>query len=492
MGLNTDLTKFTLSPKELVTADNLEVMNRGGVKKRWGVTPLNSSSYSATVHQIIEWRREDGTLDILALIGSDLYKVSQSDGSLTQLQAVNADRIPYYFLNGNLYFIDPGTEYYVYNGSSVSAVTPNGDSSNDLSPIKKCTMAYYHTKSHRIFFAGNPDAKSAIYYSEPDDPTYVKGTSVLYPTRAEGNVLGIQVLMDAFVVGYNHGMWIWRGVTPGTDAVWEKLPTNHGPINPEAFALTTAALGMVSNEGIFAVLPSIIGVNMENQAGDQYIKNIAKDRVSNLMKDCTNPDKIRTVYHNKSSRFLIAYCDDGTGQNNKVLSFDFDTQGFSLYKGLSINDFCQTTDGKLYAAMDNYIVEFDEDSVEDLDSSGTTTVIDFKMKTPPYSLGNPFLRKKVHKIIVAYKNFGLIIDIKMSLYVDGEKVDEFTLSGDDSGTEIITHRQKTYYAGQKFSLEFENNQYTPVEIYGFGLLYTPADTGGSKVNFVEGGGVSVS
>jgi len=480
MGLNVDIPDIMKTNEELTVAENLEVMNRGGIRKRGGLENVNTTAYTGRVTQLFEWPRDDGNIHLMAIINKELCDLA-GDGSYTSIQTLNSERVAYFFLQDKLYFIDPGTEYYVYDGSTVQAVTPNPDSENNLAPIKNCQFAHYHSESNRIFFAGNHKDLNGLYYSEYLDPTFVKGTSVVYPTRAEGPILGLSVLMDAIIVGYRHGSWIWRGIDPAADAIWEKLPTAHGPINGDAFALTTASLSMVSDDGIFALLPSIIGISMENEADQNYIANITKDRVSSIIKNCTNKPAIRTVFHSESGRFMMAYSDAADGINNKILTFDFDTAAFSIYTGIQVNDFCQLQNGDLYAASDNFIFKFTDDSTEDIRPDGTAAIIPFKMRTAKYNFGNPFLKKNVHKIFIIFKNYGEIHELKVSLYVDDTKQDEFILNGDNSDNETITKRIKTLYSGNNFQLEIENTQYSPAEIYGIGFYYSEANTGGGQV-----------
>ena len=80
-----------------------------------------------------------------------------------------------------------------------------------------------------------------------------------------------------------------------------------------------------------------------------------------------------------------------------------------------------------------------------------------------------------------FKNFGEVHELKVSLYVDDTKKEEYTINGDNSDNEIITRRLKTYYSGNNFQIEIENDQYSEVEIYGIGFYYSEADTGGRRV-----------
>jgi hypothetical protein len=178
---------------------------------------------------------------------------------------------------------------------------------------------------------------------------------------------------------------------------------------------------------------------------------------------------------------MMAYSDAADGINNKILTFDFDTAAFSIYTGIQVNDFCQLQNGDLYAASDNFIFKFTDDSTEDIRPDGTAAIIPFKMRTAKYNFGNPFLRKNIHKIFIIFKNYGEIHVLKVSLYVDDTKQDEFILNGNNTDNETITKRIKTLYSGNSFQLEIENDQYSPVEIYGLGFYYSEADTGGGQV-----------
>ena len=479
-GLNIDVEPSVASNEELVQADNVEIMERGGFKKRFGVEALNSTSYSAQVNQVMEFPRDDGSVELLAIVGTDLCKIA-SDGTKTVLQSLNNTRIPYFFLQDKFYFIDQGYEYYVYDGSTVNAVTPNPDADNDLSPIRRCKFAHYHSKSTRIFFSGDSQDKSAVYWTEYNDPTFVKGTSVVYPTRADGQVKGISVLMDALIISYPYSNWIWRGIDPEKDAIWERLPTSHGTMNGDTLTVTTNSLSMVSRGGIFTLSPSIIGVAMESKLGEQYIYNKAKNRVMSAINEITDEDKVRAIYNSDTGRYMVAYCDDGTGINNKVLSFDWDTGAFSIYSGLSINDFCQRENGDILMATENYILKLDESSTEDIQPDGTTTTIDMDVKTSKYQFEEPFKNKKLTRIFVIFKNYGSTHNLDVKLYVDDEIKHTYTITGKDNGENTMTHREKTTHVGKEFQLEIINNQYSPAEIYGIGFEYKPVRTGGSTV-----------
>jgi hypothetical protein len=75
--------------------------------------------------------------------------------------------------------------------NNVREVIPNVGADNDLSPIKRCKYLAFHPKSFRIFAAGDSLYPTALYYSEYDDPSYFKETSIVFPTTANGPVTGL-------------------------------------------------------------------------------------------------------------------------------------------------------------------------------------------------------------------------------------------------------------------------------------------------------------
>lgn len=484
LGWQADLSSVMATKEELVLADNVEVLDRGGMRQRFSTEALNSASLGGQLEQIIEWPRDDGSFELLVVLNDgvniNLCKFNP-DWTTTVIQALNSTRIPYFFLFDKFYFIDPGTEYYVYDGTTCSPVTPNPETDNDLTPIKRCKFAFWHSKSMRIFFAGDSQEQSAVYYSEYNQPDYVKGDSVMYPTRADGPVKGLSVLMDAIIVGYRFSNWIWRGVDPTVDVIWERLPTSHGPMNGDCFTVTTNSLSMVSEGGIFALSPSIIGVPMEAEVGKDFIVNLTKNRVNSAIRSITDKDSVRTVFDNDTGLHLTAYCDDGSGRNNKLLAFDWDTRAFTRYTGLQVNDFCKRANGDLLLATENYLLKVVEGGTEDIDKDGVARVINFQAKTSKYNFGLPFDKKMISRIYVIFKNYGPLHELKIKLYVDDVLKDEYTITGDDSGSEVVTHMRKTTHKGNYFQLEIINDQYSEVEVYGIGFDWEKVSKAGDRL-----------
>mgnify|MGYP000894042300 FL=1 len=126
-GLNADAAPDNLLDNELMRADNVDLSERGGVKKRNGEERLNATSYKFPVEQLIEWPRDDGSEILLAIVGTELgYNnlclVNEIDYSLTVLCSVGtADKVSTFYLRDKLY-INDSTKYWVYDGETIEEI----------------------------------------------------------------------------------------------------------------------------------------------------------------------------------------------------------------------------------------------------------------------------------------------------------------------------------------------------------------------------------
>ena len=236
-----------------------------------------------------------------------LVKVN-ADGSKTNIQQLTSTKIGYFFFQDKMYFTD-GAEYYVYNGTTVSAVTPDPDEQNDLTPIKKCKFMIRHPKSFRFFAAGNPDDKSALYFSEPNQPGFFRKTSVMFPVSGEGPITGLTVFGDAVMVFFKHSIWIWRGLDPDVDAIWEKIPTGVGTDSNDSIALTTNSLTFLGEGGIYAISPAILSYTITLQPGQDLVTTLAANRVEAITRNIGKPDVASAVFDASNQRYMLAYAE---------------------------------------------------------------------------------------------------------------------------------------------------------------------------------------
>src|SRR5690606_21198779 len=246
-GLNTDTAPDNLMDNELVQADNIDLLERGGIAKRKGYIRLNDESYGGQVEQIFEWPRDNGEAWLMAVVDvagtPRLFRVREDQGyRLEEVARLASPRVGYFFLQDKLYFV-AGASYRVWDGETEKADRNHEPESLEdeeqpedgeqpevpvisvLSRIRRCRFLVRPPNSYRIIAAGDPENASALYYSEPNAPGFFKKVSVLHPTTGDGPVQNIVAFGDALLVFYRHSVWAWRGLDPEEAAPWMKLTT---------------------------------------------------------------------------------------------------------------------------------------------------------------------------------------------------------------------------------------------------------------------------
>ncbi|MFP4662593.1 MAG: hypothetical protein ACLFPF_10395 [Halanaerobiales bacterium] len=366
------------------------------------------------------------------------------------------------------------------SGSIASFQTVEDELSNKIETIKKCKYAIKHTNSFRFFYAGNPEDELALYYSEFNQPDFVKGSSVIYPTEAEGPIVAIDEMMGQLVVSYKNGDWVYQGIDPAKDASWKKIPTVHGANTGRAITLTTNSLTSYADTGLYAKQPSLLGMDDNMMPGKDFIMNLAKDKVESILTNVTHPEKAISVYDPDEDFLYLAFCDDNTGINNKILVYNWYIQAFTLYEGFPVYDMIRTLSGDILVGSENYIFKLNK-TTNDIAPDGTEKIIDFNIKTGKYKFGQPMTEKKISRLYIKFKNYGATHELNITVYADGEAVKQFPINGDDTSREVLTHREKLTATGTEFEVEVSNSQYSDVEIYGIGFDVTIIGSDGKTI-----------
>ena len=125
-GLNVESAPDHVADNELVVARNVDLSERGGMRKRAGTKKAfaEAPAYADSVTQLIQFPRRDGTVIQLAVVDKKLCRIG-SDGTLTELQALTVDAVGYFVARNHLYFVD-GSNFRYYNGTEVLVVNAPG------------------------------------------------------------------------------------------------------------------------------------------------------------------------------------------------------------------------------------------------------------------------------------------------------------------------------------------------------------------------------
>lgn len=131
-GWNADAAPDSIADNEMAMADDIDLNVRGGFQRRKGYLRLNAESYGTQVKQDIEYTKNDGTDQILALIGSNLCRMNQSDWTIEKvIGIISRDTVPHYFYGDKMFFVT-GSNYVVYDGLESRSVSLRAPASAPL------------------------------------------------------------------------------------------------------------------------------------------------------------------------------------------------------------------------------------------------------------------------------------------------------------------------------------------------------------------------
>jgi len=374
-------------------------------------------------------------------------------------------------------------------------VTPHA-SGGDLSKIKKCRIFTWNHKNFRVYASGNPDDPSALYYSEGNDPTYFKDTSILYPNTVEGPVINLSLFSTGLIVHYQNSLSAWQGVDVASDATWERIPAIHGTIARDSVQLTPGTLTMLGIGGLF----SLSSIAMSNEymvlVNDDLSVNKAEGRVTSVINSIVHPETATAIYDPVRRKYLLAYGDDAlNSKNNKILVYDWPLNAFVRYTGISVNHFCMTSQGDILVASGNYILKMFS-GYNDWDiTTGQAVPVVMEARSKGWDLGTPLHMKNVKKMFVGGMQYpdtdttldlGLISGYKSLLFED-VLIDESFTWGEEWGrlwgwTDVITKELNSKIKGSRFQFYCRHDKIDEgATIFAVGLLYTTTRPKGVKV-----------
>jgi hypothetical protein len=385
-----------------------------------------------------------------------------------------------------------GTNYLQYDGDAtieeVKEQTEDEEGNEvtdcDLDPIRGCTMAIWHPTSFRVFFAG--DGSNKLYYSEKNDPRWVKKAGYVVPTTGDGPITGLALFMDAVVVFFQRSAWVWNGQDPASDATWKRLPLTEGTESPATIECGTNQLEWLgTGSGYWAMAPAMIGATTVVNPAQSLLANLAEKKVTNYLKNVKNRGLACGAYDTRERKSYIAFCDDSSlSCCNKMLIRNTDIPGsFTLLTGQQIYDLLYTSNGELWIATENYIVKRYEHYKQAL-PDGTYGAIAMDILTPASVLKNPYRQKWVHSLSVGFLNPGAGFELTITLYVDGTTAFTTTYTAtDDDGDYIMARFTDIYDAiGTRFAVGITNNQAaTKAVIYEIALQYSLVSNYGQSI-----------
>lgn len=338
---------------------------------------------------------------------------------------------------------------------------------SNLDTLRRCSLAVFHPKSLRTFYAGDSQNSSALYFSEYNTPELVNPTSVMFPSTGEGPVTGLALFVDAVMVFYRRSIWVWRGVDPETDATWHKLPTSEGTVAPMTITNTTGSLTYMGASGIYSLSPSVIGYSGEMQLGSGAVRNLAEGKVTSIIeKEIKDRSKTAAVFDSKRRRYMLAFSSVAGQRPDKILVYEEDLQAFTLWDGFQANAFLETSGEELWVGSSASILV-----VKDTLHTDQGSPIVVEVLTPNYSINAPSTNKLFTRSDISFSmgDTSSLDKLDVEILVDGEtKVND--LVEENGGQGIITLRRNYRAKGNRIQFHFKDQTSTSsLQIYSVGI-----------------------
>lgn len=329
--------------------------------------------------------------------------------------------------------------------------------------------------------AGNSADKSALYFSEPNNPNIVKPTSVMYPATDDGPITGLATFVDAVVVFFNRSIWVWRGIDPEIDAIWQKIPVSVGTSSPHTITQITQLLTYAGSGGIYGISPAAIGQSVDMRLGNNYIADLTANKVTQIIKSITNQDNIVSAYDPKTNKHFLAYCDDGTGVNNKILVLDETLGSFAIWEGIQANDIYCRANGDVLIASNNYVLKLSE-GYSDIDiNTGQLKPIKFEAEVRS-SFNAPMLKKLFTKCWTQIGGDENITSFHLQIKADEELAFEQPIEIVDTDEQVTVIINRFRAKGKQLSIKVTHDEIGKgFRLYGLGVEFTPVKTYAKRV-----------
>lgn len=495
-GWNADAADDALLDNELRVADNVDLSERGGLTKRKGTRRLNRVDYTGDVVRLFEWKKPDGTTQLLAITrevnGPTLGRIrDDQDWRFEGIALLESEDAAVLGFKDKLLFLD-GSNLYEYDGSNWGPIAPEDHPENDMTAVRRCNLLVWHPKSQRFFAAGDPKDVQAIYFSEPGAPNFWKGTSVLHPTSGEGAIQAISLFGDAVLVWYEDSLWLWRGIDPDVDASWERLPIGLGKIAKRTITLTPDSLAVLARGGLYALAAPAVGYTTVAEPGRSMVANLAQNKVQSVIKSM-RLDLATALYDPTEERLMVAYSDNpALGYNDQILVFDWGLGGFTRYTGIRVDDWClRRGTGQIVVASGRKLLEFGVGYDDDGEP------YEARIATKFFNCGYPFYKKRFFRLYMAFRQSTEVDAFQLSSSIVVDYTTEFKVEkaipydgfrwGDPWGKpwgsrDYMATRSKISASGHRVQFRFWNDQPgVPMTFYGAAIEFRPIRAKGERL-----------
>ncbi len=334
-GLNNSADPTAIGFDEANDLQNVVFDNSGGVGKRNGFQPINSSAAcsSGAINGLYMYRQADATRYLVAVCADDTIQkmdygagTSGPDGTWDAITGalsfvIDQDNIPDFATVQNTLVIEDGlntTAPYKWSGTG-NATALGGSPPN-------ATMVEFHKRI--LWLAGRSDARSRVDFSNLDDfETYTATDFILVETDDNQIITGIHSALDCLYVFKTESIWRICG-GDRDNLTLEQMVRGIGAASNEAIELINNRFVFLTTQGDVALYDG--GINV------QFISSNITETLSSDNVSLSRFQYARSTFLD-DVEFYLSLSSAGSGTHDLILLYDVDLEAWTKFSGINAN-----------------------------------------------------------------------------------------------------------------------------------------------------------
>ena len=491
-GLVLNKSQFEMQPGEAMELRNFEPDIGGGYRRISGFAKFNTNaitSGSTTGAILMTAIYKD---QVIAARGTEVFKVPTSNGSVTQIDSgrTSAGRYDFdiYYMSGTdkIIWADGANNASSYNNSSVTDINATGAPANPK---------YVKIFKNHAFYAGMSATPQKVIFSAPYAEGDFTASSGAGSISVTGTITGLKVFREQLYIFCDNAIFRLVGNSLA-DFQMQPVTTNVGCIAPQSiqevggYIIFLAADGVrtiAGTEKIGDVELGVISRPIQRRFTELNYNDVASTITSVVIKAKT---QYRIFFSNQAAEA------DATGV---IAVFKGDRWEYSDIKGIKPNcadsGYISDVETTVHGGYDGYIYK-QESGNTFTNASDQTLSMEARFKSAHLTMGDPGIRKRLHRIILNYRpvgalttNLGLEYDFGSSDVLNPNSIPfteiaDLALYGSATygtsqygGAEFILVRQPVTGSGFAVAVQFtekQNETSTPYSLRGFSLEFAAA------------------
>lgn len=341
--LATALPVTSLPPKFAVRLQNCHVSENGGIVNIPGYVKVNATQVGVTLTTGFEFKKNDGSTQILAAGGGSIYKLA--GGELVAIKTgLNASAKIYFASTGTLCIMCNGVDAPLkYDGTTVSALggTPPATA---FQPYVHKNRVWLLERANKML-ATHSALNNAEDYTTANDAGYIDFKFVL----SKGDeLLDVRGYVDLLVFFFRNHIVIYSGTNPtagGNFTLVQKIEDT-GIIATDALLSLETDLPFVSDGGV-KVLRQVV------TTGSMNIGNLSERINPTLQSEIkANTGNIYAAAHFKERAWFMFLV------NNMVRIYSYAWKAWGRMVGADVHGMFMTAAGEVYLCGTGYLYKY--------------------------------------------------------------------------------------------------------------------------------------